>query len=216
VNSLDVVSRICDIGVIGIVRVSERVDLEAVVGALRRGGVEAVEITMPSPGALAAIEKIARAMPEALIGAGTVLDEASAVCAIQAGAKFIVSPNTCPGVVAACRRHGAVVVPGAMTPTEILHAWECGADLVKVFPAGQLGSSFIRAVRGPLPQVPLAATGGVNGENAGEFIKAGAAVVCVGGWLVPAKAVASGDYDVLAERAEALVQEIKRARGGDR
>ncbi len=214
-NAVNTLSRICETGIIGIVRVGEQVDLEAVVAALQRGGVEAVEITLPSPGALSAIEKIARAMPTALIGAGTVLDEASAVRAIHAGAKFVVSPISSPQLIATCRRHGVVAVPGAMSPTEILSAWEWGADLVKVFPAGELGVSFVRAMQGPLPQVPLAPTGGVTGENAGAFIEAGAAVVCAGGWLVPSDAVAQGNYEVLTERAEALVREVKRARGGE-
>ncbi|MBT9166629.1 MAG: 2-dehydro-3-deoxy-6-phosphogalactonate aldolase [Chloroflexi bacterium] len=111
-----------------------------------------------------------------------------------------------------CHRYGVVVIPGAMTPTEILTAWEAGADMVKVFPADVLGPAYLKAVRGPLPQIPLVPTGGITADNAGEFIKAGAALVCAGGWLVDKKAVAEGRYEVLTERARQLVEAVRTAR----
>jgi len=143
-----------------------------------------------------------------------VLDATTARQAILAGAKFLVTPTVELDVIETARRYGVVIIPGAMTPTEILTAWEAGADMVKVFPASVLGPSYLKAVRGPLPQIPLVPTGGITADNAGEFIRAGAAMVCAGGWLVDKKAVAEGRYEVLTERARQLVETVRKARAG--
>ncbi|MEA1904474.1 MAG: bifunctional 4-hydroxy-2-oxoglutarate aldolase/2-dehydro-3-deoxy-phosphogluconate aldolase [Candidatus Hadarchaeota archaeon] len=198
--------------VLGIVRVKSGRDLSRLVGSLQVGGVHYVEITMTTPGALRAIEEAANELDDVLIGAGTVLDGTTARQAILAGAEFLVTPTVELDVIEMAHRYGKVVIPGAMTPTEILTAWEMGADMVKVFPASILGPKYLKAVHGPLPQIPLVPTGGVTGENAGDFIRAGAAVVCAGSWLVDKKAVAEGRYEFLTERARMLVETVKKAR----
>jgi len=199
-------------GVLGIIRVQEAEGLLRIIKALQDGGLNCVEITMTTPGALRAIEEAAGKLDGVLMGAGTVLDAATARQAILAGAEFLVTPTVEVDVIETARRYGVVVIPGAMTPTEILTAWEMGADMVKVFPASVLGPSYLKAVRGPLPQIPLVPTGGITADNAGEFIRAGAAMVCAGGWLVDKKAVAEERYDVLTERARQLGETVRKAR----
>jgi len=200
-------------GALGIVRVQKAENLLQIAEALQGGGLNCVEITMTTPGALRAIEEaVGKLGDEVLMGAGTILDAATARQAILAGAQFLVTPTVEPDVIEMAHRYGIVVIAGAMTPSEILTAWEAGADMVKVFPAGILGPEYIKAVRGPLPQIPLVPTGGITAGNAGEFIKAGAAIVCAGGWLVDKKAVAEGRYEVLTERARQLVETVEKAR----
>ena len=203
---------ILNTGVIGVVRTESSTQLLQVAKAICKGGVCCVEITMTTPGALRAIEEASEKLTGVLMGAGTVLDATTARQAILAGAKFLVTPTVELDVIETARRYGVVVIPGAMTPTEILTAWEAGADMVKVFPASVLGPSYLKAIRGPLPQIPLVPTGGVTADNAGEFIRAGAAMVCAGGWLVDKKAVAEGRYEVLTERAHLLVETVRKAR----
>lgn len=203
-----------DSGVIGIIRVTTAQDLIWIAKALYEGGLSCLEITMTTPGALRAIEEAREELPDVLMGAGTVLDAATARQAILAGARFLVTPTVKLDVIETAHRYGVLVIPGAMTPTEILTCWEAGADMVKVFPAEVLGPEFIKAMHGPLPQIPLVPTGGITAENAGEFIKAGAAMVCVGSWLVDAKAVAAGEVEVLRDRARRLVAAVKEARKG--
>lgn len=146
------------------------------------------------------------------MGAGTVLDAATARQAILSGAGFLVTPTVELDVIEMAHRYGKVVIAGAMTPTEILTAWEAGADMVKVFPADVLGPGYLKAVHGPLPQIPLVPTGGVTAKTAGEFIRAGAAMVCAGGWLVDKQAIANKRYEVLSERARQLVDAVSKAR----
>jgi len=200
-------------GALGIIRVDQAEDLVRIAQALHEGGLDCVEITMTTPGALRAIEEAAGKLDGVLMGAGTVLDAATARQAILAGAEFLVTPTVELDVIEMAHRYGVVVIPGAMSPTEILTAWEAGADMVKVFPASVLGPSYLKAVRGPLPQIPLVPTGGITGDNAGEFIRAGAALVCAGGWLVDKKVVAESRYEVLTERAQQLVEAVRKARG---
>ncbi len=201
-----------DTGIIGVVRTDSSSRLLQVAAALREGGLNCIEITMTTPGALRAIEEVAGKLDGVLIGAGTVLDALTARQAILAGARFIVTPTVALDVIEMCHRYSVVVIPGAMTPTEILTAWEAGADMVKVFPAHILGPAYLKAVREPLPQILLVPTGGITAANAGEFIKAGAALVCAGGWLVDKKAVAEGRYEILTERARQLVEAVRAAR----
>jgi len=199
-------------GGIGVVRAEKSTQLLQVAEAICKGGIRCVEITMTTPGALRTIEEASEKLTGALMGAGTVLDATTARQAILAGAKFLVTPTVELDVIETARRYGVVVIPGAMTPTEILTAWEAGADMVKVFPASVLGPSYLKAVRGPLPQIPLVPTGGITADNAGEFIHAGAVMVCAGGWLVDKKAVAEGRYEFLTERARQLLNAVRKAR----
>jgi 2-dehydro-3-deoxyphosphogluconate aldolase / (4S)-4-hydroxy-2-oxoglutarate aldolase len=195
--------------VIAVIRMSDAARIFEVAEALRRGGVNILEITMTVPGALDVIQKLAAAKPEGvLVGAGTVFDADTAAAAIWSGADFVVSPIADPGMIAACRTHNTFVAPGAFTPSEIAAAWDRGADVVKVFPATSLGPQFFRDMRGPFPQIKLMPTGGVTVENARSFIEAGAFAVGLGTALVDKKAVAAGDWDALTERARRLVDSL--------
>lgn len=207
-----VLSQLLKEKVLGIIRVQTVKEFPRLVQAIQLGGIHCVEITMTTPGALRAIEEASGKLEGVLMGAGTVLDAPTARQAILAGAQFIVTPTVEPDVIEMAHRYGVVVIPGAMTPTEILTAWEAGADMVKVFPASTLGPGYLKAVHGPLPQIPLAPTGGITADNAGEFIKAGAALVCAGGWLVDKKAIAEGRFEVLTERARQLVEAVEKAK----
>jgi len=205
-NEMDKLLTACALGIIR----SDRAD-RRIVASLQTGGLDCVEITMTTPHALQVIEEASEKLDDVLMGAGTVLDAPTARQAIIAGARFIVTPTVELDVIKMARRYGVVVIAGAMTPTEILTAWEAGADIVKVFPANILGPGYLKALHGPLPQILLAPTGGITAENAGEFIRAGAAIVCAGGWLVDKKAVAEGRYEVLTERARQLVDAVGTA-----
>lgn len=205
---------ILETGVIAILRKVEPDGLDNLAAALLDGGLRAVEVTMNTRGALGMIERLAR-NPRLTVGAGTVLDPESARLAILAGARLIVTPTFNPEVVRMARRYGALVTPGAMTPTEILAAWEAGADAVKLFPAATVGSQYFKEVKAPLDQVRLMATGGVTPENAGEFIRAGADLLGMGSALVDPKAVAAGDYGAIADRARRTVAAVVGARKRD-
>jgi 2-dehydro-3-deoxyphosphogluconate aldolase / (4S)-4-hydroxy-2-oxoglutarate aldolase len=201
-------------GAVAVIRMKEPEKLRAVADALADGGVRALEVTMTVPRALAMIEELAPRLPAGfLLGAGTVLDAETARLAILAGASFVVSPVFRPEVITTCHRYDVAVMPGCYTPTEILAAWDAGADVVKVFPATSLGPGFFRDVRGPLPQVKLMPTGGVSLDNAGDWIRAGAVAVGVGTALLDTKAIASGDYGVITANARRLVASVASARG---
>jgi 2-dehydro-3-deoxyphosphogluconate aldolase / (4S)-4-hydroxy-2-oxoglutarate aldolase len=200
-------------GVVAVIRMKDPARVQAVVDAIAAGGVRAIEVTMTVPGAVDLIRALAPRMPAGfLFGAGTVLDPATAARVIDAGAQFIVSPVFRPALIAACHERGVPVTPGCFTPTEILDAWEAGADIIKVFPATALGPGYIKDVRAPLPQVKLMPTGGVTVENAGEWITAGAVAVGVGTALLDTKAIESGDYAALRARAERIVANVNTAR----
>jgi 2-dehydro-3-deoxyphosphogluconate aldolase/(4S)-4-hydroxy-2-oxoglutarate aldolase len=195
--------------VIAVIRMSDAGRLGRVVEAVRRGGVRAIEITMTTPSALEIIADLAKTKPAGtLIGAGTVLDAPAAERVIWAGAQFVVSPVTDFAVIDVCKQSDILVAPGALSPTEILAAWNRGADVVKVFPATSLGPKYLRDLRGPLPQVRLMPTGGVSIENAGEFIRAGACCVAIGTALLDRQAIAAEDWDVLTGKARALVDSL--------
>ena len=169
---------------------------------------------MTVPGAVGLIRELAPTLPDGfLLGAGTVTDVATARAVIDAGASFVVSPVFKPEVVAACHERDVAAMPGCFSPTEILAAYESGADIVKVFPATALGPQFIKDVRGPLPQVKLMPTGGVTLENAGDWIRAGAVAVGVGTSLLDAKAIADGNFHVLKTNAERMIANVRAARG---
>lgn len=182
-------------------------------GALYDGGIRVAEITMESPGAAEMIAAaVGRDVPDFLMGAGTVTDMDRLGRALAAGARFIVSPVFQPRLVQACVERGVPVIPGAMTPTEILSAWEMGAAMVKVFPVGPLGTSYVKALRGPLDDIPLLVTGGVNAENAVSFLQAGADAVAVGTALATEQELADRAWDAVRERCSRLVGAIRRHR----
>ncbi|MCJ7667046.1 MAG: bifunctional 4-hydroxy-2-oxoglutarate aldolase/2-dehydro-3-deoxy-phosphogluconate aldolase [Anaerolineae bacterium] len=202
-------------GIVAIVRFDRSEQLIQVAKAIKAGGVAIIEFTMTTPNALGIIEESAREFGDkVLLGAGTVLDAETARAAILAGAEFIVGPTLDPGVIEVCRRYSKVVIPGAFSPTEILTAWQWGADFVKVFPATLGGPSYLKAIREPLPQVKLIPVGGVSLENVADFIKAGAVAVAVGGNLVKKRAIAEGNFAELTETARQFVAAIRGARGG--
>lgn len=201
--------RILDSRIIAVVRLDTSEQLLQVARAIRAGGVEVIEFTMTTPDALSMIEEAGRTLgDDVLLGAGTVLDAETARLAILAGARFLVSPTLSRETIETCHRYGAVSIPGALTPTEILTAWESGADLVKVFPARLGGPKYISDVLAPLPQVRLVPTGGVGPSNAGEYLRAGAKAVAVGSALVNDALVAEGDFALLTERARQLVAAV--------
>jgi 2-dehydro-3-deoxyphosphogluconate aldolase/(4S)-4-hydroxy-2-oxoglutarate aldolase len=201
-------------GVIAIVRFERSEELVRAAKAVAAGGVEIIEFTFTTPGALGLIEQTSRELGDSvLLGAGTVLDAETARAAILAGAEFIVAPTLSLEVIETCHRYSKVVIPGTYTPTEMLTAWEAGADFVKVFPADVAGPAYLKAVAAPLPQIRLIPVGGVTLENTGEFIKAGAAAVGVGGNLVEKRAIAEGHFEKLTENARRFVQEVVKARG---
>ncbi len=211
----DVVGAIEEGGVVAVIRLKEPDKLRNVIDALAEGGVRALEVTMTVPHALDLIGELAPRLPKGfLVGAGTVLDVETARLAVLAGAAFIVGPVFRPEIIAACHRYDVAAMPGCFTPTEILSAWEQGADIVKVFPATALGPGFFKDIRGPLPQIRMMPTGGVTVENAGDWIKAGAVAVGVGTALVDAKAIAAESYRVIVEKARQIVANVSAARKG--
>ena len=204
---------ITDCGVVAIVRVSSAREAVDVCMAIARGGVRPIEVTMTVPGAIDAIREFKSAVKEeVLIGAGTVLDPETARACILAGAEFIVSPTLNLEVIKVCRRYSKIIIPGTFTPTEILTDWEAGDDIVKVFPASVGGPGYLKDIMGPLPQVKLVPTGGVNLETTPEFIKAGAVAVAAGASLVNKKAVSEQNWDAITETAQKFVAAVKQAR----
>ncbi len=207
-------SRILSGGVVAVVRSETPDPLVEAARALVEGGVEAVEITFTVPDAPDVIRQVKRALGDsAVVGAGTVLDTETARVAILAGADFVVSPALNLDVIRLCRRHGKVVMPGGFTPTEILSAWEHGADVVKVFPSDAVGPSYLKAILGPLPHVRLMPTGGVDLSTAEAFLRAGACCLGAGGSLVEPRALASGDFARIREQARQFREIVRRVRG---
>ncbi len=206
--------RVLDSGIVAVVRAPDSDQLVHVARALADGGVDVVEITMSVPNALDVLRQVRQELGERLLlGAGTVLDAETARAVLLAGAEFIVAPTLNLDVIRLCRRYGKLVMPGAFTPTEILTAWEAGADIVKVFPADVVGPAFFKALRGPLPQIRLMPTGGVDLTTAADFLKAGAYCLGIGGQLVEPKAVAERNFDRirnLARQYVAIVQQVRR------
>lgn len=208
-----VIQQIESLGVVAVIRMKEPGRLRAVVDALADGGVRALEVTMTVPRAIDVIREIAPTLPGGfLLGAGTVVDAETATRVIDAGAQFVVSPVFRPAVIDAAHERDVPALPGCMTPTEILAAWDAGADVVKVFPATGLGPGFLKDVRGPLPHVKLMPTGGVTLDNAGDWIRAGAVAVGVGTALLDASAIASGNYQVLTANARRIIDNVRAAR----
>jgi 2-dehydro-3-deoxyphosphogluconate aldolase / (4S)-4-hydroxy-2-oxoglutarate aldolase len=209
----EVVQQIKAGGVVAIIRMKDAAKLRRVVDAIADGGLRAIEVTMTVPGAVELIATLARSLPpEILLGAGTVTDADTARAVIDAGARYVVSPVFRREVIAACHERDVAAAPGCFTPTEILDAFDFGADVIKVFPATALGPQFIKDVRAPLPHVPLMPTGGVSLDNAGDWIRAGAVAVGVGSALLDTKAIEEGRFDVLTNNARRIVASVASAR----
>jgi 2-dehydro-3-deoxyphosphogluconate aldolase / (4S)-4-hydroxy-2-oxoglutarate aldolase len=211
--------RILDGGIVAVVRSESGEKLAQVVRALAEGGVTAAEITFTVPDAVGVIRRVREELgDDVILGAGTVLDPETARAALLAGAEYIVAPTVNLEVIRLCRRYDKVVMPGALTPTEIVAAWEAGADVVKIFPADLGGPAYLKALRAPLPQVKMMPTGGVDLNTAEAFLKAGACCLGIGGSLVDPKAVAAGDFARLRDLAAQYVAIVRkyRAASGDR
>jgi 2-dehydro-3-deoxyphosphogluconate aldolase/(4S)-4-hydroxy-2-oxoglutarate aldolase len=206
--------RIIEIGIVPVVRASSPGEARIAADAVCKGGIPIVEITMTVPGALDVIRELAKNnASDVLVGAGTVLNAEAARRCLDAGAQFLVSPGLNLQTVELAVREGKLIMAGALTPTEVIAAWEAGADFVKVFPCGQVGGAkYIKALKGPLPQIPLVPTGGVNLNTAAEFIEAGAVALGIGGELVQADALGSNKPEIIVENARKFLAIVKQAR----
>lgn len=205
--------RVLDSGLVAIIRAPSGEQLAGVAEALLQGGIDVIEVTFTVPGVLDIIKEVRQKLGDRiLLGAGTVLDTESARAAILAGAEFIVTPTVNTDVIQMCNRYDKVVMPGAFTPTEVLAAWQAGADIVKVFPADSVGPAHLKALKGPFPQIRLLPTGGVNLRTLGDFVAAGAEAVGLGSALVEKDAVARGDMARIQDLAGQYVAAMKTAR----
>ncbi len=212
-SKLTNLERILRCGVVAIIRAPSGETLAEAAAALAAGGVEAIEVTFTVPRAHKVLEQVADRLGDKIVlGAGTVLDPETARTAILAGAEFIVAPNVNPDVIRLARRYGKLVFPGAFTPTEVLAAWEAGADIVKVFPSDFVGPGYLKALSGPLPQIRLMPTGGVNLQTAADFLHAGACALGIGGSLVEPKALAGRDFARIESLARQYVEIVKKTR----
>jgi 2-dehydro-3-deoxyphosphogluconate aldolase/(4S)-4-hydroxy-2-oxoglutarate aldolase len=208
------VLKICrEIGLVPVLRAESEEQALALASAIAAGGVTVLEVTMTVPGAIRVMGRLAKERPDILIGAGTVLDPETARMCILEGAQFVVSPALNLKTIDMCHRYGVAVLPGALTPTEIVTAWEAGADVVKVFPASALGGAkYLKSIKAPLPQVELIPTGGVSLATAAEFLEAGAFALGVGADLVNPKAIAEGKPETIAENARKYLEIVRKFR----
>lgn len=213
-NKRDVLRSVAEVGIVPVVRASSAAEALSAIAAIRAGGISVIEITMTVPRAVRVIEQVADAHgDEVIVGAGTVLDAETARACILAGASFVVSPSLNLATIELCRRYAIAVMPGALTPTEVVTAWQAGADVVKVFPCGALGGAkYLRALKAPLPQIELIPTGGVSLATAKDFIEAGAFALGVGADLVDTKAIREGQTEKVTEAARAYVAAVREAR----
>jgi 2-dehydro-3-deoxyphosphogluconate aldolase/(4S)-4-hydroxy-2-oxoglutarate aldolase len=213
-TSQEILAFITGIGIVPIVRVASADSAVEAVEAIYRGGVRAAEITMTVPGAIRALQQVAdRLGDKMMLGAGTVLDPETARACMLAGAQFFVTPALRLSTIAMAKRYSKVVFPGALTPTEVLSAWEAGADAVKIFPCGNMGGpKYIKALKGPFPHIAMIPTGGVNLETAGDFLKAGACAIAVGTEMVDAKTIQEGRFDLIEQRARQYLACVAKAR----
>jgi 2-dehydro-3-deoxyphosphogluconate aldolase/(4S)-4-hydroxy-2-oxoglutarate aldolase len=209
----ETVQRIVDSGVVAVLRGAEAGTVVQTAEALAEGGVTAIELTCDTPGVMEMLDDVTEALgDQTVVGVGTVLDGGTAREAIRAGAEFVVQPTFSEGVVTVCNRYGVPVAPGVYTPTEAIDAFEAGADFIKVFPAKTGGPEHVGAIKGPLGQIPIMPTGGVDTDNAADFIEAGAVCVGAGSALVDDAAVEAGDFEAITERAREFSQVVADAR----
>ncbi|MEO7658393.1 MAG: bifunctional 2-keto-4-hydroxyglutarate aldolase/2-keto-3-deoxy-6-phosphogluconate aldolase [Pyrinomonadaceae bacterium] len=215
-NREQIIQKIEEIGIVPVVRAASADEAMKAIEAIKEGGINVLEITMTVPGAVKVIEAVTdKYGSDVLVGAGTLLDPETARACMLAGAQFIVSPALNLDTITICRRYGVPIAPGALTPTEVVTAWQAGADFVKVFPAGSVGgASYIRNLKGPLPQIKLIPTGGVSLKTASDFIKAGAVALGVGTDLVDVKAIRDGNSQLITERARQFVEIVQEAQNG--
>lgn len=209
-----VLKQIGAVGVVPVLRARKSEEAIEIAGLIKEGGIPILEITMTVPGAVSVIEKLAQQYgDEVLVGAGTVLDAETARACLLAGAQFVVSPALDVKTIELCRRYGVAIFPGALTPTEVVTAWQAGADAVKVFPCSSMGGAkYLKDLKAPLPQIELVPTGGVSLTTAADFIKAGAFALGVGSDLVDVSAVQSGEGSKVVEKAKAYLQAVADAR----
>jgi len=213
IEKIQTIQKIQEDGIIAVIRNLPKEKAIDLADALISSGIRTLEVTVENKDAYEIIELLSKKYSkEIVIGAGTVLDSSSAQLAISKGADFILSPNFNPEVVKTVLRYGKVVVPGVMTPTEMMNAMECGADMVKIFPASVLGIQFIKDVKGPFPQIPIIPTGGIDLTNIGSFIEAGVEAVGVGGSLLNKQAIKDSNFDLIKETASKFVEQVKLAR----
>ena len=208
------IAAIKDIGVVPVVRTSSAETAIKAIQAVYRGGIRAAEITMTVPGAIRALEKLADEFGDKIVlGAGTVLDPETCRSCMLAGAQFFVTPALKHSTIEMARRYSKVICPGALTPTEVLTAWEAGADFIKIFPASAVGGAkYIKALKAPFPHIEMIPTGGVSIETTPDFLRAGAAAVAAGAELIDGKTIADGNYDVFEERARRFLAAVKSVR----
>jgi 2-dehydro-3-deoxyphosphogluconate aldolase/(4S)-4-hydroxy-2-oxoglutarate aldolase len=212
-QKVEVLSALREIGLVPVLRAESEEQALALASAIAAGGVNVLEVTMTVPGAIRVMRRLAEERPDILIGAGTVLDPETARMCILEGAQFVVSPALNVKTIEMCHRYGVAVLPGALTPTEIVTAWEAGADVVKVFPASALGGAkYLKSVKAPLPQVELIPTGGVSQATAAEFLEAGAFALGVGADLVDLKAIAKGQPETITENARKYLAIVRSFR----
>jgi 2-dehydro-3-deoxyphosphogluconate aldolase/(4S)-4-hydroxy-2-oxoglutarate aldolase len=213
-NKQQILASILEIGVVPVVRTDSAEAAIKSIEAIHRGGIRAAEITMTVPGAIRALEKVADQFGDSIVlGAGTVLDPETARACMLAGAQFFVTPCLNVATIEIAQRYSRPIMPGALTPTEVLTAWQAGADVVKVFPASAVGGAkYIKALKGPLPHVEMIPTGGVNLDTTADFLRAGACAVAVGGELIDAVNCKAGQYDVFQERARQYLEIVRATR----
>lgn len=209
-----ILSSIIDIGIVPVVRTSTAEGAIKAIEAIYKGGIRSAEITMTVPGAIKALEKLADQFGDKIVlGAGTVLDPETARACMLAGAQFFVTPSLRLETIEMARRYSKPIFPGALTPTEVLAAWDHGASAVKVFPASAVGGAkYIKALKGPFPQIEMIPTGGVNLDTAADFLKAGSCAVAIGGELIDAKTIKEGKFEVFEERARQYLAVVQKAR----
>ena len=213
-NKEEKIQLIRQTGIIAIMRTKSSDQLIAAAEAIREGGVRVIEVTMNTPGALDVIATASKRFgQDVLFGAGTVLDAETAQVAIKAGAEFIVAPTLNMDVIELCIRFNMPIMPGCFTPTEMLAAWQAGADFVKLFPAEVGGPAMVKAILAPLPQLQIVPVGGVDLNSAAAFLRSGAAALGVGSSLINQKLLESGDFGELTRRAAAFIDEVRKARG---
>ena len=213
-DTSEALQRLVDSGVVAVMRGADPDTAIEVASALADGGVTAFEITAENPDAMDLVAELSASFDEsaAIVGAGTVLDSETARAAITSGAEFVVGPTFDPGVVETCNRYGVPVAPGVLTPTEAVTAYEAGADIVKVFPASSMGPGHLSSIAGPLPQIPLMPTGGIDSDNVADYIEAGAAVVGAGSAIMDDAAIEAGEFESLTETARDFTRTIEEAR----